>query len=95
MECSTENSIRRAQTLKYTPWIPTKYKMKLSKLNISKNEQTDESYKYIYAAMIANPLIQILIDLPLKKIAMLKEKPANYDSSSDEGEANPQMVAPS
>jgi len=41
-----------------------KLKMKIERISIEKNQQTNEALKHIYTVLIGNPDIEISIDLP-------------------------------
>jgi hypothetical protein len=57
--------------------------MKLERLFLDFNEQTDEALKHIYTTLISNKKIEISIDLPLHR---LKHDSDSQDSSVAEGE---------
>ena len=50
-----------------------KLKMKIERLLINNNEQTEEALKHIYTALLANPDIEIRIDLPSEPVLFTNE----------------------
>jgi hypothetical protein len=47
--------------------------MKIERLLINNNEQTEEALKHIYTALLANPDIEIRIDLPSEPVLFTNE----------------------
>lgn len=54
--------------------------MKLDRLLIDNNQQTEEALKHIYTALVANEHIKIAIDLP----ELPADEPENSESSEPE-----------
>ena len=52
---------------------PRKLKMRLERLLLDDNEQTEEALKHIYTALLANQRIEISVDLPLQRLRALEE----------------------
>jgi hypothetical protein len=59
-----------------------KLKMRVERLSLDKNQQTNEALKHIYTVLIGNPDIEISIDLPEIEVLSLFDG----NSSADEGE---------
>ena len=60
-----------------------KLKMKIERLLINNNEQSEEALKHIYTALLANPDIEIQIDLPDERLLFTN------DTNSEEFEEDP------
>lgn len=57
--------------------------MKLDRMLIDNNQQTEEALKHIYTALVANEHIKIAIDLP----ELPEDEPENSESSEPEDDA--------
>lgn len=61
-----------------------KLKMKLKKLLLDNNEQTDDALKHIYTLLLGNADIEVSIDLPYDKVRPASD---SGDSSGEEEES--------
>ena len=56
--------------------------MKIQRLFLDDNKQTEEALKHIYTALIANQDIEISIDLPLQRLKAMED--SDMSSLDDE-----------
>jgi len=68
---------------------PRKLKMKLERLLLDNNEQTEEALKHIYTALVANQRIEISVDLPLQRLRALEESAESSLEDEDGQSAEP------
>jgi len=60
-----------------------KLKMKLDRINLDENMQTDEALKHIYAVLIANKEISVTINFPTMKTINFVKGDGNSSEGSD------------
>lgn len=63
-------------------------KMKLRKIVLDNNKQTEEALKHVYTVLLANPYIEVSIDLPFDKLIETVESIESSDEEQDEEEDN-------
>jgi hypothetical protein len=67
--------------------------MKIQRLFLDDNKQTEEALKHIYTALIANQDIEISIDLPLQRLKAMGED-SSLSSIEDEDDQSLDLISP-
>jgi hypothetical protein len=81
-------------TYRFIPIEMKKFKMRLEKLMLDNNEQTDEAYKHIYTTLVVNKDIEISINIAPEKLRDYLDSCSDDDENGRSGKVSPKSVLP-